>query len=114
MYSTYHNISVDRGAYPFEGIWRRADSDVQEKIYFYYVENKSYRINMTSRVEGVSYTAVIGVFGYHKFAMRDKIELDDGTLLRIINIPQEVKEEVNPRAMFMIKPRVIEQVLDLG
>jgi len=114
MYSTYHNIQVDRATYPFKGIWKRADSDINEDIYYYYVENKSYKLKMTNRVENVSYTAVIGVFGYHKFAVRDRIELDDGTPLRITDMPQEVKEEINPRIIHLVKPRVVEQVLTLG
>lgn len=114
MYSTYNNIQIDRNTYPFQGVWRRKDTDIQEKIYFYYVENKSYRLNMNSRIEGVSSTAIIAVFGYHKFTIRDKIELDDGSLLRIISMPQEIKEQINPRIMHIIKPRVVEQVLTLG
>lgn len=104
---------LDREKYPFVGQWKNSDNDIWENINYYYVENKSYRLGFNGRIQGITSTARIAVFGYHKFVPNDTIILDDGVKMRITDITAEVKEQVNLRIIHLVKPRVIEQVLTL-
>lgn len=113
MYSSENNNNVDRDTYPYVGKWKRSDNDVWEDIYYNYVENKSYRLGYNGRIQGITSTARIGVYGYHKFVPNDTIILEDETKLRISEITAEIKEKVNFRIIHIIKPRIIEQVLTL-
>jgi hypothetical protein len=113
MYSTENNQNINRETYPYVGKWVRGDNDINEDIFFHYVENKSFRLEFNGRIQGITSTATIAVFGAHTFVPNDTIILEDGTKLRIQEILGEVKEQVNYRILHLIKPRIIEQVLAL-
>ena len=110
----FNNKLVDRATFPFVGKWSRPEDDIEQDIYYYYVENKSYRLSITNRIERINATAIIGVYGYHQFAQHDTITLEDGTELKIVSGITEVKQQVNTRIIHIVKPQVIEQVLTLG
>lgn len=110
----FKSEKIDRETYPFKGTWVRPDSDINETIHFYYVENRSYAMRYVDRIQKISTTAIIAVRGNHKFAQEDLIILEDGQQLRIYGKITNVPQEMNRSLIHAIKPKVVEQVLTLG
>lgn len=110
----FKSEKLDRETYPYKATWLRPSDDINETIYFYYVENRSYAMRYERLVQTIKATAIIAVRGNHKFAQQDIIKFDDGLELQIYGKVTEVPQKMNNALIYAIKPRIIEQVLTLG
>jgi len=113
MFVSKGNLNkIDKGKYHLIAKWLRPEQDIEDEIYFYYMEPPSIRYAMSNRVEMVSYTATIAVYGEHKFLAKDKIYLPEGFELKIASIRNNYKV-VNMRIRHLMPETIIEQVLTL-
>lgn len=110
----FKSDKIDKDTYPFTGTWVRPYTDINEKIHFYYVENRSYSMRFETRIQTIKANAIIGVKGNHKFAQEDVIILEDGLELKIYGKITNVPQKMNNAMIHVLKPKVIEQVLTLG
>lgn len=110
----FKSEKIDRETYPHKATWLRPSDDINETIYFYYVENRSYAMRYDLAIQTIKANAVIAVRGNHKFAQEDIIKFDDGLELKIYGKITEITQEMNRSLIHAIKPKVVEQVLTLG
>jgi hypothetical protein len=103
---------VDRRTYLYEATWVNPQTEVEEKLFFYYINPLSLSVEYVNGREKVMPTTTIGIYGEHHFVVGDKITLNNGLVLQVRNQTLTYREG-NIRIRHMLKPIVQETAVEL-
>jgi hypothetical protein len=103
---------VDRRTYLYEATWRNPQNDVEEKLFYYYINPLTLTVEYNNGREMVIPIATIGIYGEHNFVVGDKITLNNGMTLQVRNQTFTYREG-NIRVRHMLKPYVQETAVEL-
>jgi hypothetical protein len=103
---------VDRRIYLYEGKWRNPSNDMDEPIYYYYLQPLTMAIGTDFGKQTVRPTALIGVWGEHHFVKGDLITLHDGMQLQVTE-QTFVYREGNIKVRHLLKSKVQETQVQL-
>lgn len=103
---------VDRRTYLYEATWKNPENDLDEKLFFYYINPLTLSVEFLNGREKVVPIATIGVYGEHHFVVGDKITLNNGMVLQVRNQTFTYREG-NIRIRHLLKSYIQETAVEL-
>ena len=103
---------IDRRSYLYEGLWQSPNSDLQEKLFYYFIQPFTMTMELRQGREIIKPTCVLGIYGEHHFVKGDVITLHNGSQLKVVNQTFTYKEG-NIKVRSMLKSFVLETAVEL-